>query len=54
MVPELPTGEKRKAYWVVMGTTEKGDHFDDLGIGGWTVLKWVLNMTEGVERFYPA
>ena len=24
----------------------------DLGVGGWTVLKWVLNTREGVDRFY--
>jgi hypothetical protein len=29
---------------------QRKDHFDDLGIGGWTLLKWVLNMGEGVER----
>jgi hypothetical protein len=33
---------------------QRKDHFDDLGIGGWTVLEWVLNMKEGVERFYLA
>jgi len=31
---------------------QRKDHVDDLGKGGWTVLKWVFNMREGVERFY--
>ena len=34
--------------------SSKGHRFNDLGIGGWTVLKWELNMREGMERFYLA
>jgi hypothetical protein len=44
-------GEKRNAYRILMGKPEIGywwesqkerDHWEDQGVGGWTILKWIL------------
>jgi hypothetical protein len=34
-------GEGRGVYRVLVGRPER-DHWEDLGVGGWTTLKWTL------------
>jgi hypothetical protein len=34
-------GAKRNAYRILVGKPE-GDHWEDQGVGGWTILKWIL------------
>jgi hypothetical protein len=33
-------GEKRNAYRILVGNPR--DHWEDQDIGGWTILKWIL------------
>jgi hypothetical protein len=35
-------GAKRNACRILVGKPEEGDHWEDQDIGGWTILKWVL------------
>jgi hypothetical protein len=36
-------GEKRNAYRILVGKPEgKRDHWEDLDVGGWSILKWIL------------
>jgi hypothetical protein len=35
-------GEKKNAYRILMGRQKEKDHWEDQGIGGWTILKWNL------------
>jgi hypothetical protein len=35
-------GERRGAYWVLMGKPEGRNHLRDLGVDGRIILKWVL------------
>jgi hypothetical protein len=34
--------EKRNAYRILVGNPEGRDHWGDQNVGGWTVLKWIL------------
>jgi hypothetical protein len=34
-------GEKRNAYRIGVGKSER-DHWEDQDVGGWTILKWML------------
>jgi hypothetical protein len=34
-------GEKRNAYRILVGNPER-DHWEDQDVGGWTILKWIL------------
>jgi hypothetical protein len=34
-------GEKRNAYRI-------GDHWEDQDVGGWTILKWILERQDGM------
>jgi hypothetical protein len=34
-------GERRIAYSLLVGKPE-GDHWEDQDVGGWTILKWIL------------
>jgi hypothetical protein len=36
-----PNGGKRNAYRVLVGKSE--DHWEDQDVGGWTILKWILD-----------
>jgi hypothetical protein len=39
-------GERRNAYrW---GSQKVRDHWEDLDIGGWTILKWILEGEVGM------
>jgi hypothetical protein len=35
-------GEKRNVYRL-LGKPEEGDHREDQDVGGWTILKWILD-----------
>jgi hypothetical protein len=34
--------EKRNAYRVLRESQKVKDHWEDKGVGGWTILKWIL------------
>jgi hypothetical protein len=36
-------GEKSNAHRRLVGKPD-GDHWKDQGIGGWTILKWILGI----------
>jgi hypothetical protein len=36
-------GTKRNAYRILLGKPEdKRDYWEDQGVGGWTIFKWIL------------
>jgi hypothetical protein len=35
-------GEKRNAYRMMVGKPKESDHWEGQGVGGWTILKWIL------------
>jgi hypothetical protein len=35
-------GEKRKAYRILWESQKREDHKEDQDVGGWTILKWIL------------
>jgi hypothetical protein len=35
-------GEKRNAYRILWESQKVRDHWEDLDIGEWTLLKWIL------------
>jgi hypothetical protein len=35
-------GEKRNAYRISVGCQKGRDHWEDKDVGGWTILKWIL------------
>jgi hypothetical protein len=35
-------GEKRNAYRILVESQTVRDHWEDLDVGGWTILKWIL------------
>jgi hypothetical protein len=37
------TSEKRNAYRILVGKPEVRDHWEDLDVGEWTILKWILD-----------
>jgi hypothetical protein len=40
-------GDMRGAYRVWCGNVRERDHFEDLGIGGMLIVKWVLTNRRG-------
>jgi hypothetical protein len=36
------TREKRNAYRILVGKPKERDHWEDKNVGGWAILKWVL------------
>jgi hypothetical protein len=38
--------EKCKKFWI--GNLKESDHFEDLGIDGWIILKLIINKIGGV------
>jgi hypothetical protein len=34
--------ENRNAYRILVGKPEEIDHWEDQDVGGWTILKWIL------------
>jgi hypothetical protein len=39
-------GEKRNAY---RENQKERDHWEDQDVGGWTILKWILERWDGVD-----
>jgi hypothetical protein len=39
---EARIGEKRNAYRILVRKPEERDHWEDKDVGGWTILKWIL------------
>jgi hypothetical protein len=35
-------GEKRNAYRILVASQKERDHWKDQVVGGWTILKWIL------------
>jgi hypothetical protein len=35
-------GENRNAYRILVGMPEGKNHWEDQDVGGWTILKWIL------------
>jgi hypothetical protein len=34
--------EKRNAYSILVGRQKERDHCEDQNVGGWAILKWIL------------
>jgi superfamily II DNA/RNA helicase len=34
-------GEKGNAYRILVGSQKERYHWEDQGVGGWTILKWM-------------
>ena len=46
-------GDKRGAYWVLMGRPEERDNLEDLGVDGRIILKCILKKCgEGMDCIY--
>jgi hypothetical protein len=43
-------GEKRNAYRILVGKPER-DHWEEQDVGGWTILKWILERHDGMVWF---
>jgi hypothetical protein len=39
-------GESRDAYRILVGSRKEGDHWEDQDLGGWTILKRILDRKE--------
>jgi hypothetical protein len=35
-------GEKRNACRILVESQKERDHWEDQDVGGWTILKWIL------------
>jgi hypothetical protein len=35
-------GEERNAYRILVSSQKVRDHWEDEDVGGWTILKWIL------------
>jgi hypothetical protein len=35
-------GEKRNAYRILVKIQKERDYWEDQDVGGWTILKWIL------------
>jgi hypothetical protein len=40
--------EKRNAYRILVGNPEGQSHWEDQDVGGWTILKWILERQDGM------
>jgi hypothetical protein len=36
--------EKRNACRILVGSQEEREHWEDEDLGGWTILKWILEV----------
>jgi hypothetical protein len=42
-------GEKRNAYKLLVGRPDGKRSVEDQDLGGWTILKWIFERSNGVE-----
>ena len=45
-------GASRGAYRILVGILREGDHLEDPGVDGWTILKCILEMWDGGHGLY--
>jgi hypothetical protein len=41
--------EKRNAYRILVGKPVGKSHWEDQDVGGWTILKWILERQDRME-----
>jgi hypothetical protein len=41
-------GETRNAYRILWESQKEGDHQEDQDVGGWNILKWILEREDGM------
>jgi hypothetical protein len=41
-------GEKKNAYRILGGRQKETYHWEDQDVGGWTILKWILERWGGM------
>jgi hypothetical protein len=41
-------GEKRNTYRLLVGNTEGKRHQEDQDVGGWIILGWILERSDGM------
>jgi hypothetical protein len=41
-------GEKKNKYRILWERQEDRDHWEDKDVGGWTILKWILERQVGM------
>jgi hypothetical protein len=39
---EARMGERSNAYKILVGKPQGKNHWEDQAVGGWTILKWIL------------
>jgi hypothetical protein len=37
-------GTKINAYWIFVESQKEKDHYEDKDVGGWIILKWILEI----------
>jgi hypothetical protein len=42
-------GAKRNAYSILWESQMERDHWEDHGVGRWTILKWILERWDGMD-----
>jgi hypothetical protein len=40
--------EEKNAYRILVGNSDGKNHWEDQDIGGWTILKWILDRQDGM------
>jgi hypothetical protein len=36
-------GEKKNSHRILVGSQKERNHLEDLDVGGWIILKWILD-----------
>jgi len=42
-------GERREAYWVLVGKHQGKNHLEDPGVDGRIILRWIFRKCEGAH-----
>jgi hypothetical protein len=40
--------EKRNVCRILLGTPERNDHWEDQDVGGWAIIKWIIERKDGM------